>query len=63
MNEREYAVVVAMAQRGGSFVKALATAFRCADPTNFARLKVAFPDYWERYVEMANPVRETDVTA
>ena len=46
-------IVVAMETFGGSFVQALAHAFRCADFTNQARLRTAFADVWEKYRELA----------
>ena len=52
-HEDDYAVIDAMAQLGGSFVAALAVAFRRADPINFERLKCAFPEYWEEYRKLA----------
>jgi hypothetical protein len=38
-----------MEKYGGSFVKAIAAAFRCADRKNFAILMDAFPHYVEKY--------------
>lgn len=38
-----------MATYGGSFVKALAHAFFCADPENRKRLRTAFGDYFIKY--------------
>lgn len=38
-----------MEQYGGSFVKALANAFKYADPDNRQRLIDAFPDYVKEY--------------
>ena len=43
----------AMERRGGDFAKALADAYRAADPKNQQRLAVAFPDYFERYEHVA----------
>jgi hypothetical protein len=51
MTENEIEVVDAMAKMGGSFVKALAECFRCADAVNFKRLRDAFPEYWRQYQE------------
>jgi dihydrofolate reductase len=36
---------------GGNFVQALALAFRFADPHNQARLKDAFPEYFQKYAD------------
>lgn len=52
MTSPELEVVNCMARNGGSFVKALATAFRHADSVNFQRLKMAFPEYWLEYAGM-----------
>lgn len=38
-----------MAVYGGSFVKNIAAAARSADGDNYAKLKSAFPEIWERY--------------
>lgn len=45
--------VHAMRQYGGSFVRALADLWLCADPLNQARVKLAFGDYFDRYREVA----------
>ncbi len=47
--EKDYKVVENMEKYGGSFIVALAGAFRRADYENFAKLKEAFPEYWEEY--------------
>ena len=39
-------------------MKALAAAATCADPINLAKLKAAFPEYWEKYHGMARHVPE-----
>lgn len=41
-----------MDQYGGSFVRALASAARLADPTNLAAIKEAWPHYWAKYAGM-----------
>lgn len=45
----DYDITGAMIVYGGSFVQALARAWRCADAANQAKLKAAFPEYWEQY--------------
>ncbi len=45
----DYWTITAMASEGGSFVKALAQATRCADMQNRARIKQAWPELWEEY--------------
>jgi hypothetical protein len=46
-------VLDAMVNYGGGFVRELARAWRLADGQNNARLKEAFPHYWEQYREFA----------
>jgi hypothetical protein len=54
MNEPDKEDVLrAMSRYGGSFIQALAEAFRRADLTNTQILLKAFPHYWEQYSEMA----------
>lgn len=45
-------IVAAMVEYGGSFVKALAEAWRRADPVNRKLIKDTWPEYWERYKQM-----------
>lgn len=52
MTENEMQVVEKMEQYGGSFVKALAQCFRTADHVNFVKLRLAFLEYWNQYVDM-----------
>lgn len=47
-----------MERHGGSFVRYLACAWRCADPENSARLAATFPEYVENYSVMAKGARE-----
>lgn len=49
MTDQELKTVQNMVRFGGSFVKALGQAFLHADATNFHKLKLAFPEYWEQY--------------
>ena len=49
MTDNDLKVVTAMEIYGGNFVKKLAQAFKAADPSNFQKLKDAFPEYWEKY--------------
>jgi len=37
---------------GGSFVRALARALSFADDINAEKIKNAFPDYWDKYLNM-----------
>ena len=50
MTDQECQVVDKMEKYGGSFVKALAAAFWRADRNNFDKLKNAFPEYWDEYL-------------
>jgi hypothetical protein len=52
-NAEDWSTVEHMAHSGGGFVKALAEAFRHADAENWARLRTAFPSYWQTYNAMA----------
>lgn len=54
MNEpTDNAVLFTMGLYGGSFASALSKAWQLADPDNFARLRAAFPELWEKYRELA----------
>ena len=48
---REY-VQECMHAFGGSFARSLARSFQLSDPTNYKRLRAAFPDIWQRYAIM-----------
>lgn len=50
---RNFDIVNAMRDFGGSFVQALAAAFERADAENFEKLKTAFPEYWAEYADLA----------
>lgn len=52
-------VIRAMRVYGGGFVSALAEAARNADEENLQRIKKAFPEYWERYKNMAKVQKDT----
>lgn len=49
----DYQIVQAMRACGGSFARALAEAFDRADLDNQARIKIAFPELWEEYRNLA----------
>lgn len=53
MSDSDLTVIETMEKYGGSFVVALAQAARRADANNLAKLKAAFPEYWQQYTEMA----------
>lgn len=42
-----------MERLGGGFIKGLAALYRHADEDNRRRLREAFPEYWDKYAEMA----------
>lgn len=49
LKEEDYITLDNMSKYGGLFVKSLSETFRRADAKNFATLKKAFSDYWDRY--------------
>ena len=49
----DFYVTEAMIEYGGDFVKRLGMLYRVADSENQARIKAAFPEYWEKYRLMA----------
>jgi len=49
MKDKDYQIIQAMEDYGGSFVKALALAARMADNKNYEILKNAFINYWIEY--------------
>lgn len=53
MNPTEEQIVNAMTEYGGSFVQALANAFRKADDGNAERIRLAFPEIWAIYTNLA----------
>lgn len=56
MTDEEFQVVQCMSQYGGGFVQSLAECFRRADRVNFAKLQIAFSNYWEQYKEMSEKI-------
>ena len=56
----DFQITEAMLTFGGSFVQALARAWRCADRENQDRLHDAFPDVWADYRDLIQRAR-TDV--
>lgn len=61
MNDKhDHEVVEMMARYGGGFVKTLSACFFHADDDNVRRLKVAFPEYWSQYEELADMRRKAD---
>ncbi len=56
-------ILTEMERTGGGFVKALAAAAYKADPENYRRLKVAFPEYWRTYEQRARMRAANDAGA
>jgi hypothetical protein len=51
LEQEAYKVTVAMQKFGGSFVKKLAEALLCADIHNIKKIKAAWPEYWQEYLQ------------
>tara|TARA_R110002126_G_scaffold105505_1_gene239854 strand:- start:458 stop:778 length:321 start_codon:yes stop_codon:yes gene_type:complete len=51
-NVSKHCLLATMHANGGSFVSQLALAAQKADPTNYSKLQVAFPEIWDRYAQM-----------
>lgn len=60
--EKDFPMFEAMRRDGGSFVKALALALVWADVDNYSRLEKAFPEYFEKYREIANKQNDNTKT-
>ena len=58
--DKDLAVMKAMRAYGGSFVQTLGDLAMRADSNNLARLKKAFPKYWEEYAELAATKGESE---
>ena len=58
--ERDFIALENMLKFGGQFVKALAVAARCADLTNYERLRCAFGHLWDRYSQEQCQPYQTD---
>jgi len=56
-------VANAMITHGGSFVAALGEALIKADSENTVRIRMAFPEYWKQYEEIARLRRERGLEA
>jgi len=50
--DQRIAVIATMQRYGGSFVKALANAWGCADEDNSARIEATWPEYIQKYSAM-----------
>lgn len=49
MTQEKLLVAEAMKAHGGSFVKCLGEALLHANPINVTKIRVTWPDYWQRY--------------
>lgn len=49
----DYDIAIAMQRYGGSFVRLLGQLWQQGDEINRRRLKVAFPDFWREYKDLA----------
>ena len=58
IDDKEYEIIECMQKYGGSFVKALAECLLRADPTNYQKLKQAFPEYILEYTKLAERENE-----
>ena len=56
---RDEDTIGAMMTFGGGFVEQLARLYQSADANNRARIQAAWPEYWQRYTELA-ALRRTD---
>jgi hypothetical protein len=50
----KWKVQTTMIELGGSFVNKLGIALVCADPENAAKIKFCFPEFWHKYLQLAN---------
>lgn len=51
--KEKHLVAMAMIRFGGGFVSRLGTALMRADANNTQRIHDAFPEYWEKYLQLA----------
>lgn len=59
-SDRDLQIMLAMRTHGGSFVVALGEAWMHADDFNSARLRVAFPEYWDQYAAVVDLEEKRD---
>lgn len=57
IEEEKYFVILGMINRGGSFVKSLGEALSHADSINVQKIKQAFPEYWDEYLEWGKRIK------
>lgn len=58
MNDQDFWTVKAMRVFGGSFVVALADCMERADESNFAKIKITWPEYMKQYEEMGQKLKQ-----
>lgn len=58
--DNDYWTLQAMDGMGGEFIKQLAILYRRADSDNKRKIKEAWPEYWERYSEMGQNLKERE---
>lgn len=51
VNDRD--TIGAMLQFGGGFIVQLARLYQSTDPGNQQRIRAAWPEYWQKYTELA----------
>lgn len=54
----KHTVQETMIKLGGSFVASLGIALSHADPINVRKIKQAFPEYWQEYLELGNKINK-----
>ena len=59
LNIESKLVQIGMDKYGGSFAKSLGIALSNADANNTTIIKNAFPEIWERYLDMGKYVEES----
>ena len=60
---RDFDVISAMIEYGGSFVRKLGAAALVADPENLNKIKATWPDYWAAYARTAKQLSEIEKQA
>lgn len=58
--DRDWWTAEAMQRYGGDFVKLLGRAARHADADNHAKIKATWPEYWAKYEQMGQALRQKE---
>lgn len=53
MNDKEAKIIEAMETYGGSFIQALAVAYKRGDRYNRAKIRTTWPEEWLKYADFA----------